>query len=570
VQLQNSAECSNYSPEQKNYIQSILNKAKNQGTLLDSTLKQSISDLNNEIAEWAQVFNSNVQKGTLAAGIVVHDIADLGDMPEQWVVRAAGQSNPKSGPWYISLTSGVYAPFMEHSRNRQLKKELYAQKRHVASQGDLDNTEAILKLITKRNELAKLLGFNNFLENSLELTTANAQQLEQLCASLRAPLKMAQQKLHDLYRKAALNDGIQTLESWDIALYDRLHKESLGFNKEEFTEYFPYTDLKKGIFTLFEDCFSIKIRKATHEVSSWNPDVDFYRVFDNDGTELGGFYIDPYQRAGEKIVGTQNLGAFCATIRESQIIDQQSTKPIGVLCFAFPIPTQDTPSLCQPDDIAVLFHEFGHMFAVLLKKQNANTISPSFQLETDAVEFESMMLECWAQVPYVLKRLSKHYKTGEPLSDLMIEKLKTFLAQETTERAHGLLGITQVSLALYSTFDPAKDDLQTVTSKIMNDVNAAPHFEDDRFVWGCTPLFTLNGYLANTYMYLWAMTVAHTYLMEIESVGWNDDSVKSFGQTLKNTLYRHAAVGQPMHALKLATGKDMPDFAGFALSRTKQ
>jgi oligopeptidase A len=581
AQLKHSAEYQTYDQEQKNYIQSILNKAKNQATLLAKDLKQSISDINNEIAEWEQVFNSNVQKATVAAGIVVYDIADLGDMPQQWVVRASEHFNKKfnkgphelstleSGPWYISLTSGVYTPFMEYSRNRLLKKEIYSQKRQIASQGELDNTEPILKLVTKRNELAQRLGFPNFLEKSLELTTANAQQLDQLCASLTTPFKNAQQKLHDVYRKAALQDGIQTLESWDLALYERLHKESLGFNKEEFAEYFPYMELKKGIFKLFEDCFSIKLKEATQEVTTWNPDVEFYRVLDMDGTELGSFYIDPYQRAGEKIVGTQNLGAFCATIRESQIIDQQDVRPVGVLSFAFPVPTQDLPSLCQAEDIAVLFHEFGHLLAVVLKKQSTKTISPSFQLETDAVEFESMMLECWAQVPYILKRLSRHYKTGEPLSDLMIEKLKTFLAQETNERAHGLLGITQVSLALYSTFDPAKDDLQTVVNKIMTDVHASPNFQDDRFVWGCTPLFTLGNYLANTYMYLWAMTVAHTYLMEIESVGWNDESVKAFGQKLKSTLYRHACVGQPMHALKLATGKDMPDFAGFALSRTQ-
>lgn len=101
----------------------------------------------------------------------------------------------------------------------------------------------------------------------------------------------------------------------------------------------------------------------------------------------------------------------------------------------------------------------------------------------------------------------------------------------------------------------------------MRQVYASPYFEHDRFVWGCASLFTLNGYLANTYMYLWAMTVAHTYLADIETTGWNDQSLKKLGQTLKQTLYRQAAVGRPLHALKLATGMDAPDFAGFARRR---
>lgn len=577
--LKNTAEYQSYDMDQKNYILSILNKAKSQGTLIDEKLKQAIFDINREISDWAQVFNSNVQKETEAAGIVVFDIADLGEMPNQWMVRASDhfnikfnkqadeQSNPKSGPWYISLTSGVYAPFMEHSRNRSLKKEIYSQKRQLASQGDLDNTEAILKLISKRNELAHLLGFENFLESSLEFTTANARQLEQLCSSLATPFKNTEEQLRDIYRKTALCDGIQSLEPWDIALYERLHKESLGFNKEEIMEYFPYSEIKKEIFKLFEDCFSIEIKEATKEVQSWNSDVEFFRVFDSDGTELGGFYIDPYQRAGEKIAGTQNVGAFCATLRESLVINQQSVKPIGVLSFGFPTPTLDTPSLCQPEDLTTLFHEFGHLFAILFRKQRQKMISPSFYLENDTVEFESMTLECWARAPYILQRISKHYKTGKPIPKSMAETLKTFLAKDTNERAHGFLGITQISLALYSTFNPAKDDLKTIMNDIVKDTCASPYFEDDRSVWGCTPLFTLNGYLANTYMYLWAMTVAHTYLMEIESAGWSDESIRNFGQKLKTTLYHHAAVGQPMHALKLATGKSIPDFEGFAQSR---
>ncbi|MGZ3770275.1 MAG: M3 family metallopeptidase [Bdellovibrio sp.] len=574
--LTSSSEYLLYDQEQKKYLQSILNKAKNQGTLSDQNLKQAILEINRDISKWAEVFNSNIQKATLAAGIVVRDSKDLADLPQDWVARASehfnahfksDESTPESGPWYISLTSGVYTPFMEYSRNRALKKEIYSQKRTIASQGEYDNTEAILNLITKRKELANLRGFKDFLENSLEFTTATSVQLDQLCNSLTVPLRREQEQLHGIFRNIAFKDGIQFLEPWDIALYDRLYKEALGFNKEEIAEYFPYHDTKRAIFKLFEDCFSIQIKNATAEVNSWNADVEFYWVIDCDGTELGGFYIDPYQRVGEKIVGTQNIGAFCATLRESTLINGQNIRPIGILSFGFPVPTQESPSFCQLEELAFFFHEFGHLLAVLLKKQSQKTISPSFHLENDTVEFESMMLECWAQVPYILKRISKHYKTGEPLSDSKIEMLKSFLRNETNERAQGLLAISHISLALYSAFDPLKEDLQFVVNKITNEIFAAPLFEEDKFVWGCTPLFTLNGYLANTYMYLWAMTVAHTYLMEIESKGWNDDSIKKFGQTLKTTLYHYAAIGQPMHALKMATGKDSPDFEGFAMSR---
>lgn len=576
AELREMTEYNSYDLDQKNYLQSLLNKAATQGTLMDEGLKKSIADLQREISTWAQVFNSNVQKSTEEAGITVHDVADLGPMPRRWIVEASEDYNRKfnpqplarsthdSGPWLISLTSGVYAPFMEYSENRALKKEIYSQKRQVASSGPLDNNEAIHQLLIKRKQLAQLRGFENFLESSLEFTTARAAQLEQLATMLADPFKKKQSERHDIYRGMARADGLPDLQPWDIARYERQHKESLGFDQEEIARYFPYTETKKALFKLVEDCFSIRIIEATGDVDSWHADVEFYRVSDADGTDLGGFYIDPYQRSGEKIVGTQNVGAFCVTLRESQLIDQKNIRPIGMLSYGFAPPSADAPSLCQPVDIASFLHEFGHLLAVLLKQQSAKTISPAFYLEIDSVEFESMILECWAHVPYILKRVSKHVKTGEPLSDAQVEMLKKFLQDESSERGHGLLAITQVSLALYSTFDPARDDLKTTVDRIMRQVYASPYFDHDRFVWGCTPLFTLNGYLANTYMYLWAMTVAHTYLANIENTGWNDLSVQKLGQTLKQTLYRHAAVGRPMHALKLATGRDAPDFAGFA------
>ncbi|MEK2689259.1 M3 family metallopeptidase [Bdellovibrio sp. GT3] len=577
--LQEGNEYQSFKQEQKKYIQSILNNAKSQGTLADAQLKQSISGINKEIAKWSEVFNSNIQKATVAGGIVVHDRKDLGELPQQWVVRASehfnthlkkNESTPEQGPWLISFTTGVYLPFMEYSPNRELKKQIYKQRKQIASHGEFDNSEAIRNILTKRKELAQIRGFENFLESSLDVNTATADQLDQLCKSLALAYKKTQEQLHDSYREMAARDGIQELEAWDLALYGRLYNESQGFDAAKIAEYFPYKETKERIFKLFEECFSIRFENATAEVKSWNADVEFYWLFDEDGTKLGGFYIDPYQRAGEKIVGTQSIGAFWSTLREPSLENGESITPIGVLSFGFPSPTPDKPSLLDFEELSGFFHEFGHLFALYLRKKNQGTISPQFRIEEDSLEFESMVLEYWGQNPYVLKKIAKHYKTGESLTDAQVGMLTKFMRKEVDERAHGLLHLSQISLHVYSGFNPDKDDLQSVVNEITKSVKAAPYFEEDRSMWGTTPVFTLNGYLANCYMYLWAMTVAYTYHAEIESTGWNDQSMKKLGQTLKSTLYRYSLVGQSMHALKLATGKDVPDFEGFALSRTSK
>lgn len=582
--LESLPEFQSYDTDQRNYIKSLLRKATEQGTLLNSETKQKIDKINNEISQLSSAFNSNLKNATDAAFVIVNNRSDLGEIPANWLEITSTQyrsrfpksselpdddlTNIQPGPWLITLNSGAYKPFMEYATNRELKKEIYIQNRQLASRGEFDNTDVIKKLLIKRKELAQVLGFDNFLEKSLAFTSATSEQLTYLYESLSTVFKNNHEKMIQIYTKMAFKDGIENLEPWDFAFYERRYNELLGLNYESIKEYFPYKNVQKSIFNLVEDGFSIQIKEATDKVKVWNSDVQFFQVYDFDGTELGGFYIDPYQRAGEKIVGTQNVGAFCGTIRESTFDQNEKITPIAVLSYGFSTPTQNTPSFCSPTDISLFLHEFGHLLSILLKNHRQSSINPSFILENDTIEFESMTLESLGMVPFILKKISSHFQSGESLSDIQVESLKADLIRKTQERAHQLLYITKISLEIYSSFDPKTDDLKNLIHSTKKNLFSSPQLEDDRFAWDCTPLFTIEEYLAQTYMYLWATTTAYTYRKEIDQMGWSEETIKTFMQTLKKTLYRYASVGRSMHALELATGNKLPDFKGFCNSMT--
>ena len=69
------------------------------------------------------------------------------------------------------------------------------------------------------------------------------------------------------------------------------------------------------------------------------------------------------------------------------------------------------------------FHEFGHalhgMFSNVKYPRFAGTSVPR-----DFVEYPSQVNEMWAAWPEVLKNYAKHYKTGEPLPQALLDKVK--------------------------------------------------------------------------------------------------------------------------------------------------
>jgi oligopeptidase A len=570
--LKKSSEYRNYTQTQKNYIESILLISDDHGTLLDEEIKSKVFSIKEDITKISQKYNDNVQQATQSIGIIVNNHKDLGDLPSQWREISSAhykkkydkESTPEQGPWYISMTSGVYQPFMKYSTNREMKKDIFTQSKRVASEGKWDNTENILSLISKRHESSEILKYKSYLDQALEVTTASKEDLDSLYTILHQPLK---DRLADNYRKfreLGDSEGIKEMQRWDIPYLERKFQETLGFDAEEVKNYFPYPEFRKNTFKLFENCFSIKFQEATNEVVTWDKDVEFYWVVDSNGEKLGGLYIDPYQRPGEKIVGTQNIGAFCVTLREPSWDNDQYIAPVSLLSFGFPPPTKNEPSLCPLDEIPTYFHEFGHYFGTIFTHKENISIIPEIVVDKDTKEFESMVLEDWGFQPFILKHISSHYKTGEQLSDELLTKISIKVKNDFTDRIHGLLFLTKLSMDLYSEFDPEKDDLESFAKNISKEVNPPPYFENDKWVWGCMPLFTLDGYVAYCYMYLWAMATAHTYLNDINSKGWSEESMKELGNILRTTLFKSARVGESLKALEEATGRKSPDFLSFS------
>src|SRR4029450_14061836 len=76
--------------------------------------------------------------------------------------RAARQAGAEhasadAGPWRITLDAPSYVPFMQHSRRRDLREQLYRAFVTRASSGEHDNTPLLGRILGLRGEQAVLL-----------------------------------------------------------------------------------------------------------------------------------------------------------------------------------------------------------------------------------------------------------------------------------------------------------------------------------------------------------------------------------------------------------------------------
>lgn len=88
----------------------------------------------------------------------------------------------------------------------------------------------------------------------------------------------------------------------------------------------------------------------------------------------------------------------------------------------FPHSTPEVPATISHEDVVTLFHEFGHLIHCICNNQRITQFG-NFCEETDFVETPSQLMEQWTWQKPVLKRLSRHYKTGDSLPDTMIDNL---------------------------------------------------------------------------------------------------------------------------------------------------
>ena len=417
----------NLSQEERKILEETYKRFIRSGALLEGSDKDRYSDINQEISKLSVQFSQNLLAETNNFEIILGR-DDLKGLPEDIINLAKEEadnkykktSDIKYNNKYIFTThrSSMY-PFLTYSERRDLREKLYTG---YIMRGDnnneYDNKNITSRVASLRVEKANILGFATHAQYVLDNTMAKTPDaVYELLDQLWEPaLSRAKDELQELQK--FVNDEGQNFKiaSWDWWYYsEKVRKEKYNLDEEEIKKFFTLDNTIDGIFKTANKLFGLTFEEK-FDIELYHPDARVWQVKDENGSHLGLYIGDYYTRSSKR------GGAWMSTFKDQSNFDGRE-RPIVINVCNFPPPSRDKPSLLSFEHVTTLFHEFGHGLHGLLTNTHYRSLSGT-SVSRDFVEFPSQVLEHWASEPELLKSYAKHYKTGEVISDELIDKMK--------------------------------------------------------------------------------------------------------------------------------------------------
>jgi len=479
------------------------------GVELKGEARERYAQIAERESQLAQKFSENVLDANDSWSLVIDDVAKLSGIPEDAIesFKIAAESDPaidtsSAARYKITLKMPSYLPVMQYANDRELRHTVYKAYATLASdQGDpkFDNSAIIEETLALRAESSRLLGYQTFA--SLRLETRMADSAQQVLDFLRElahrALPYARRDLADLQQFARTEMGMTSLEPWDIAyVSERLRKARYDYSEEEIKQYFTEPKVVQGLFDLAQTLFSIRFSPVS--IPLWREDTKAYQVESVDGRQLGYLILDLYARQGKQ------GGAWVNQERYRRRIGTNTRMPVVYLTCNFAQGREGKPALLTHDDVITLFHEAGHALHALLGEVDEPGASAFAAVEWDAIELPSQFMEnfCWEYE--VLKRITSHVDTDEPLPRSLFDKLKAARNYQS-----GMQTVRQVEFALFDMLIHNQDkgmDISQVMQTLDNvrqEVAVIVPPEWHRFPHAFSHLFA-GGYAAGYYSYKWA------------------------------------------------------------------
>lgn len=495
----NSPEKEQLTTEQQMVLKHYYNSFVRGGANLSPEKKERLKAINSELAVLSLKFGDNQLKETNAYKLVIDNKKDLSGLPEGVIAAAADAAKDAGmeGKWIFTLHNPSIIPFLQYADNRTLREQIYKAYINRGSNKNANNNwDNISKMVSLRAEKAHLLGFPDFasyvIDNNMAKTTDNVYKL---CNQIwEAALPNAKAEAAELQKMINREGGKFKLAPWDWRYYsEKLKKEKYGLDQNEISQYFPLEKVREGAFYVANKLYGITFSQLDN-LPLPHPDAVAFEVKDADGSHIGILYTDYFPRASKR------SGAWMEAFRpQSGLLN--STPVITNVCN-FTKPTGDTPSLLTFDEACTLFHEFGHALHGLLSKCEYPSVAGT-SVANDFVELPSQIMENWAAAPEVLKIYARHWKTGEPMPQELIDKL-----QASSLFNQGFIVVEFMSAAL---LDMAYHSVKDTTP-----INAEKFEKETLEQLGLIPEITVRyrspyfghifngGYSAGYYTYTWA------------------------------------------------------------------
>ena len=379
---------------------------------------------------------------------------------------------------------------------------MYEGYMNLASKAPYDNRPIIGDIVKARAKKAHLLGFDTFAaymtDNVMAKTPEAARNLlMQIWEPATARAREEVAEMQEFVKEEGKNFEIAP---WDYYYYaEKVRQKKFNLDENEVSAYFPIENVRKGIFTLAERLYGVTFTELP-DAPKYHPEVKVYEVKDKAGEQVAVFMTDYFPRPSKR------QGAWMSEFKGS-FADEDGTigRPIVYNVGNFTRPTADTPALLTLDEVATMFHEFGHGLHGMLTKAKLRSQAGT-NVDRDFVELPSQITEHWAMEPELLKEFAHHYKTGETIPESLINKLQAAATHNQGFTTTELAGASLLDLE-WGMLNPSDSDNidvdkfeKQVAAKLNMPSQIAYRYRSPYF----KHIFGSDGYASGYYTYLWA------------------------------------------------------------------
>lgn len=527
-QLQQSPGFSQLDKPRQTSIEHALRDFHLSGVALDKPNREQFGVIKKRLAELSTRFSNNVLDATQGWQKLITDATQLSGVPATSLKNYQQAAAAKGLEGYLlTLDIPAYLPVMQYCDDAKLRAELYCAYTTRASNqgpnaGQWDNSELMAEILKLRQQLATLLGFEDYTDYSLatKMAETSTQVFGFLNDLAEKSLPVARQEFAEL-QAYARSLGAEDLQASDVPYYsEKLRLQKYAISQQELRPYFPAEKVITGMFEITERLFGLNFTEQAG-FDSWHPDAKLFHVSWG-GKLIAKFYLDMYAR--ERKQG----GAWMANCRSRRRrLSGELQLPVAYLTCNFSMPTADTPSLLTHNEVTTLFHEFGHGLHHMLTRIDCAAVSGINGVAWDAVELPSQFLENWCWEKEAILLISSHYQTGEPLPSELLEKMlkaKNFQV--------GMQMIRQLELALFDlSIHSEKDcEIQAVLDQLRQRLLVYPVPAYNRFQHSFSHIFA-GGYAAGYYSYKWAEVLSADAFSRFEAEGiFNPQTAQDFLQ----------------------------------------